>query len=227
MNKHLFSLLVVISLFSQRTHAQLYLGVVGDFGNKVHIHENDRIQNPISGSLGVNIFLDTKIKNNFYMKYGLSSGFVNAKVVIPEFGAFESIYIADLFHISGNLAFGKRFTLGEHGFIDFFAGGGVSFFGGEDYGGKIGPTTTSDIVFQYETYRTDSRPRGFGELLVQTKVNRVMLVGLRYQQHFKEVLGGTYILYGGNQPTMAGILSMLPACVSLQVAFKVASVGRG
>lgn len=207
-----------------RSQGQLYLGLMGDFGNKLSIASNGSVKSEISSSMGLQLFLDTEIRKNLIMKSGLSGGFVNQKVVVPELGPFDVIPIGDLFHVSGHLNFGKRFHFNEKLYMDVLGGGGVSFYGGEGSGGSYGPGSASDAVFVFDMTEIENNAKGFAELLIQTHLHRILLVGLRYQKHFSNVLYGTYILTEPNQPAKGGSMMLAPECLSILVSFKLASI---
>ena len=219
-----FLLIIALCLLWHTTQGQLYLGVMGDFGNKLSMASTGRVKSEMSSSIGLQLFLDTEIRKNLIMKSGLSGGFVNQKIVVPALGPFEVIPMGDLFHVSGHLNFGKRFHFNEKFYMDVLGGGGVSFYGGEGSGGSYGPGSASDAVFFFDMTEIENNAKGFAELLIQTHLHRILLVGLRYQKHFSNVIHGTYTLLESNQPATGGSMMLAPECLSILVSFKVASV---
>lgn len=220
--------LAFLLLLCGHLHAQLYVGMTGDFGNKMSIGTDGSVQGRVSGSLGMSVFLDMQLAKNLYLKTGLSSGFINSKVVVPTLENFSVVPVTGFYHISANLDVGHRFPLANEKFIDAYLGGGFSFIGGEDAGGRLGPSSTSDYVFTSLVSTTNNNPNGFVELLVQGKINRIMLIGLRYQHHFKEAVSGVYTLVDNSQqnPSTAGTLSLTPGALSLLVSFRIANLRR-
>jgi hypothetical protein len=205
--------------------AQTYIGITGDFGNRVSPEpSSDLMQCPWTPSFSGKFLTQRQIQDHWQFQYGAFVGVLGYSFkallydTLPNTNntSYVSFPSFTTFYFSGNLGIGRQFQLNRR-YVSINLGGGLTFYTGLDEAGKAG-SSPSVILFEYEMSRKDNKPKAFMEVSVQTSISSRILVGLRYLHHFNPALEGSYKF---NHAKSSGALTLTQRALSVLFLIRV------
>ncbi len=242
MRRFLFFFRVIVILFlllsPTKGLAQLYLGLGADFGNRLTIHPSadPYLKNPPSLSGSLYLTKNEELKNNWRIQYGLSTGIlaywlkVADQIDTTTSGKYSYFpeFKYSTFYLGARLLVGKQIQIGKKQ-IAFYLGGGITYylsFPNESSYSRCNGTTCDDLLFEYQTdlvvndFYKYEHLKAFLEFQVDHNISSRIVVGMRYQYHFKPAIAGTYKFYQVNN-AQEGEISLTQRQLSLFVLLRI------
>src|SRR5260221_1367279 len=213
--------------------AQLFVGLTGDFGSRVHTTPNppgDLFKKPIAPSPGVIVLVETRVHNNWYLQYGTGAGILGYNIQILPYDTLQGYHYYThspfpsytTFYFSGLLGVGKRFRLKNGRFVGLNFGGGLTYYTNSKEEGGLGKSRSVSL-FEYEMSRKNGSPKGFLEGSIQTNLTNRIRMGLRYRYHINPALTGSYNF---DQARSSGQLSLTHRTLGILFLVRISSVRK-
>jgi len=213
--------------------AQLFVGLTGDFGNRVHTTPDppgDLFRKPITPSPGFIVLVETRVHNNWYLQYGAGTGILGYNIKILPYDTLpgyhnnthESFPSYTTFYFNGVIGVGKRFPLKNGRFLELNFGGGLTYYTNYKEEGGLGKSRSVSL-FEYEMSRKNGSPKGFLEGSIQTNLTNRIRMGLHYRYHINPALTGSYNF---DQARSSGQLSLTHRTLGILFLVRISSVRK-
>ena len=214
-------------------YAQLFVGLTGDFGNRVHTipaPPGDLFKKPIALSPGVRFLLESRKHNNWLLQYGAGAGILGYNFKVLPYDTLQGYHYYThtpfpsytTFYFSGLIGVGRHFPLDNGRFIELNLGGGLTYYTNYKEEGGVGiPPSLS--IFEYEMSRKNGSPKGFMEAGIQTNLTNRILMGLHYRYHINPALTGSYSF---DQAQSRGQLSLTQRTLGIFLLARISSIKK-
>ena len=181
--RFLFGIALCITACS--VEAQMYLGVTGDFGNKVAFNpqpSDEIITSPAAPSFSFTLLKQERIRNDWCLQYGFATGILGyivktkdgvdtvSTVSGPVSYTIDWNYFTP--YASVHLTLGKSVLIGKKK-ITFFLGGGATLYANSassTRGSVVVPGGSADLYY-YSLESKQKNFKGFVETSIQTISN--------------------------------------------------------
>lgn len=210
--KVLKMLTCALILFSGNVKAQIYVGITGDLGNRVHYSpETSFFKRPLAPSASLILVVKEHFRNDFFLEYdfALSAlGYIVKPAEVDTITVNPGMYFPDRnynnLYVNVSLSFGKHFYIGQRK-VSLTLGGGLAYFLDTFGDGVISTWYTWDgssfqKVFEYETHIDQPKLKGFAQISTHIDLSKSLVLGLRFIYQFNPAITGTYSFFQMSDP---------------------------
>lgn len=214
-----------VYLITANAFGQMYIGITGDYGNQVNINPNAEanLKSKRSLSTSITFIKQNELRKNWLLQYGTAVGVLGYQINAQSNDTLSTRYHSstafpdyNTLYLNAHIAFGRQFNVKDKVLSLLVGGGATRYLSIYESGasGGIRSSRSLETVFEYNMYGATDNLKGFMEIQLQAKLNRWLLLGLRYRHHFEPVLKGDYNFYHmKNRPS--GTLSLTQRALSI------------